>query len=284
MPHAPVNGLSLYYESTGEGAPLVLSHEFAGDSRGWAPQVHFFSRFYRCLTYHHRGYPPSDVPSDAGAYSQDLLVEDLRGLLDHLGLLGPTHLVGLAMGGNVVLHFALRYPERCRSIVVAATGSGTAAAEAYARKNAEVVQLLLGQGMRAFADAHAVEPTRIQLRHKDPKAWLAFREQLAGLSARGAALTRQGVQARRPPVSALTERLQGLRVPTLIVTGDEDDPCLGPALVLKREIPSSGLVVFPRTGHTINLEEPLLFNQVVLEFLHKVEAGRWFLRGQGAPS
>jgi pimeloyl-ACP methyl ester carboxylesterase len=227
------------------------------------------------VTYNHRGFPPSAVPTDAAAYSLDILVEDLAALLDHLGLPGPVHLVGLAMGGSVVLHFALRAPERCSSLVVAATGSGTGDTEAYQRKNLQVTELLTTRGMRAYADVHSLEPTRIQLRHKDPRGWLEFREQLASHSAQGAALIRQGVQGRRPPVTALEGRLNALAVPALVVAGDEDTPCLEPALFLKRAIPAAGLVIFPRTGHTINLEEPALFNRVVLEFLHAVEAERW---------
>ena len=80
MPRAHINGIQLYYESTGEGFPLVLAHEFAGDFRSWEPQVRYFSRRYRVITYNARGYPPSEVPTDEGAYSQEMAVEDLRGL------------------------------------------------------------------------------------------------------------------------------------------------------------------------------------------------------------
>jgi len=78
MPLARVNGVEIYYEVTGEGFPLVFSHEFAGDYRSWEPQVRFFSRRYRVLTYNDRGYPPSDVPTDLEAYSQEISVEDLH--------------------------------------------------------------------------------------------------------------------------------------------------------------------------------------------------------------
>ena len=86
MPRAYINGIQLYYESTGEGFPLVLAHEFAGDFRSWEPQVRYFSRRYRVITYNARGYPPSEVPTDEDAYSQEMAVEDLHGLLDHLGI------------------------------------------------------------------------------------------------------------------------------------------------------------------------------------------------------
>jgi pimeloyl-ACP methyl ester carboxylesterase len=79
-------------------------------------------------------------------------------------------------------------------------------------------------------------------------------------------------------VYELEKDLERLEVPTLIVTGDEDEPCLEPAIYLKRKIRSSGLLVLPKSGHTINLEEPEAFNRGVLDFLTAVDAGRWPLR------
>src|SRR5262245_34626197 len=102
MPSARVNGVDLHYEEAGQGPPLVFSHEFGGGYRSWGPQVGHFARWYRCLTYNHRGFPPSAVPAEAEAYSQEILVEDLRALLRHLGI-ESAHLVGLSLGGNVVL-------------------------------------------------------------------------------------------------------------------------------------------------------------------------------------
>jgi pimeloyl-ACP methyl ester carboxylesterase len=71
-------------------------------------------------------------------------------------------------------------------------------------------------------------------------------------------------------------------VPTLVIVGDEDDPCLEPALFLKRTIPRAGILALPQTGHACNLEEPQMFNQGVAEFLAQVEAGRWGPRPTGS--
>jgi pimeloyl-ACP methyl ester carboxylesterase len=94
----------------------------------------------------------------------------------------------------------------------------------------------------------------------------------------GSALTLRGVQKRRPSLYDLTDKMKRLSVPTLVMTGDEDEPCLEASLMMKRAIPSAGLVVLPRTGHALNLEEPALFNRFVDEFFHQVESGRWLLR------
>src|SRR5258708_26118959 len=124
MPFARSGTVALYYEVTGSGTPVVFVHEFSGDHRSWEPQVRYFSRRYRCVTYDARGYPPSDVPADPAAYSQDLAVADLLAVLDHLEI-GRAHIVGLSMGGFTTLHFGLRHPERTRSLAIAGVGYGS---------------------------------------------------------------------------------------------------------------------------------------------------------------
>ena len=115
----------------------------------------------------------------------------------------------------------------------------------------------------------------MQFQNKDPRGWAEFAARLAEHSTPGSALTMRGVQARRPSLWDLTDRMRRIEVPTLIMTGDEDDPCLEPGLLMKRTIPTAALVVFPNTGHAVNLEEPALFNPTCAEFFHQVESGRW---------
>jgi pimeloyl-ACP methyl ester carboxylesterase len=279
MPHVALNGVELYYETTGDGPPLVFCHEFAGDYRSWEPQVRAMARLYRCVTYSQRGFPPSGVPGDPAAYSQDLLIGDLLGLLDQLAI-EQAHLVGFSMGGNVVLNFALRYPERCRGIVVVGTGAGTVNRERFLSDIERTVALLGSGDMHAFAETYARGPTRLPFLRKDPCGWAVFRQQLEEHSPVGQALIMQGVMRNRPTIFALEEQLRALRVPTLVMTGDEDEPCIEPAVFMKRCIPRCGLLVFPQSGHAVNLEEPALFNSCVLEFLRLVEADRWAERGQ----
>ena len=124
MPKALINGVNLYYEETGTGTPVVFVHEFAGDYRSWGPQVRYFSRRYRCITYNARGFPPSDVPESHTDYSQEHAVGDLLGLLDHLGL-DQAHIVGFSMGGFCSLIFGLKHPQRALSRVVGGCGYGS---------------------------------------------------------------------------------------------------------------------------------------------------------------
>ena len=273
------DGVNIYYETAGEGLPLVFAHEFAGDITSWEPQVNFFARRYRVITYCHRGYPPSDVPEDPEAYSQDRLVADMRDLLRHLGI-DRAYIAGLSMGAATALSFAIAHPEMCRALVVAATGTGSTDRETHMGAWRENVKRLRTEGIAGFADDYANSPTRIQFRRKDPVGWEKFRAGLAAHSALGSALITQGIQLKRPTVFQLEEEMSSLDVPTLLLVGDEDDPCIEPMLFIKRCIARCGLSMFPQSGHAINLEEPALFNRTVLDFLTLVEAESWARRGE----
>ena len=274
MPMANVNGVRLHYIEAGEGRPLVFVHEFAGDAESWQPQIRFFSRRYRTIAFNARGYPPSDVPDDPEAYSQQQAADDIKGVLDHLRI-DKAHVCGLSMGGYATLHFGLSYPERALSLVVAGAGYGSDDPEGHKRDSEVVIRRFESEGMEKTGDYYAHGPSRVQFLEKDPIGWQEFRDRLVAGSAKGHALTMRGVQMKRPTIYSLEARMTLLEVPTLIVTGDEDEPCLEPGIFMKRKIPSSGLVVLPKTGHAVNLEEPDAFNRAVLDFLAAVDAGAW---------
>ncbi len=279
------DGVKLYYEETGSGTPILFLHEFAGDYRSWEPQVRYLSRRYRCITYNARGFPPSDVPEDPARYSQDRARDDAKAVLDHLGI-DKAHIVGLSMGGFATLHFGLAYPDRARSLLVAGCGYGAERDEREKFRNeaVKIAGLLEREGMAAFAAAYSVGPTRVQFENKDPRGFREFATMLAEHSAKGAANTQLGVQRERPSLFDLEPQLRQLRVPTLVVTGDEDWPCLIPNVFLKRVIPSAALLVLPNSGHTINLEEPAAFNAALADFVAQVDAGRWPMRDPRAVS
>lgn len=269
------DGVRLYFEEVGSGNTLIFVHEFAGDHRGWEPQLRFFSRRYRCVAFNARGYPPSDVPEDTAKYSQERARDDVIAVLDHLGV-ERAHVVGLSMGGFATLHVGLAHPHRARSLVIAGCGYGAQRGEEdkFRTESEALARLLETQGASGFAK-YAAGPTRVQFENKDPRGYRAFVDALAVHSAKGAALTLRGVQMRRPLLYQLIEDMERIAVPTLVMTGDEDEPCLDAALLLKRSIPTAGLAVLARSGHMINLEEPELFNRAVADFLAAVEAGRW---------
>jgi pimeloyl-ACP methyl ester carboxylesterase len=277
MPHVTADdGVKLYYEEAGAGIPVIFVHEFAGDYRSWEPQLRHFSQRYRCIAYNARGYPPSDVPEDGERYSQERARDDIRAVLDALEI-DKAHVVGLSMGGFAVLHFGFTYPERSRSLVVGGCGYGAAPdqRQKFAQEAEAAARQFEERGMAKAANGYARGPTRVQFLDTDPRGWAEFAAQLAEHSTEGAARTMRGVQKRRPSLFDLVDKMKTISVPTLVMTGDEDWPCLEPGLLMKRTIPTAALVVMPNCGHTINLEEPAAFNAHVAEFFCAVDAGAW---------
>jgi pimeloyl-ACP methyl ester carboxylesterase len=273
------DGVRLHYEETGQGTPLVFVHEFGGDLRSWEPQVRYFARSYRCISYNARGYPPSDVPEDWNRYSQERARDDIRSVLDGLKL-ERAHVVGLSMGAFATLHFGLQYPQRALSITVAGGAYGSHPAhykqfQQDSRANAEKLQR---DGMAKFVATYGIGPTRVQLEEKDPRSFAEYLAQFNEHSALGSANTLLGVQCRRPSFYDLTAEMARMDVPTLILSGDEEEPCIEVNLLMKRSISTAGLALLPCSGHAINLEEPALFNRLLEDFFHQVESGRWAKR------
>ncbi|MEL6060524.1 MULTISPECIES: alpha/beta fold hydrolase [unclassified Methylobacterium] len=280
MPSATTDdGIRLHYEESGSGTPLIFVHEFAGDHRSYEAQLRHFGRRYHAVAFNARGYPPSDVPDSVSAYTQARAADDILAILDHIGG-SRAHVAGISMGAFATLHFGLRHHERALSLCLGGCGYG-AEPDRQATFRAEATataELLRREGMAAFAERYAYGPTRVQFANKDPRGHAAFKQMLAEHSALGSANTQLGVQRERPSLYDLTDELGRITAPTLIVSGDEDWPCLAPSLMLKRVIPSAGLAILPNTGHALSVEEPDAYNALLDAFLAQVETGRWPMR------
>lgn len=286
MPYAMTDdGVRLYFEETGAGHPVIFVHEFAGDLRSYEPQMRHFGKQYHAIAFNARGYPPSDVPEDVSSYSQARAADDILSVLDGIGK-EKAHIVGLSMGGFATLHFGIRHPGRALSLCIGGCGYGAEPEkrETFRREAALVAETIRKGDMRSFAEKYAYGPTRVQFQNKDPRGFAEFKAGLAEHSAVGSANTQEGIQKERPSLYTLVDELRRIRVPTLIVTGDEDWPCLQPALMMKQNIESAALVVLPNTGHAVNIEEPDEYNRIVGHFLSQVDSGRWPLRDPRAIS
>jgi pimeloyl-ACP methyl ester carboxylesterase len=275
---ASTDGIRLYYEEVGQGTPVVFIHEFAGDYRTWEPQLRYFARLHRCVTYSARGYPPSDVPDDPARYGQDIVRGDVIALMDALGI-DKAHVVGHSMGAYTALHVGIRHPQRCISVTAAGCGWGSLAdpaqREAMRKLAAETAKMFTEKGMAAAAALYADNPTRLTQKYKDPRGFAEFTRMLSEHSALGHALTMSMLQARRPTLWDLEAELKKFSVPLLIIVGDEDESCLDGSVFLKRTVPTAGLLVIPRSGHTVTSEEPAAVNAALAELFAAAEAGRW---------
>lgn len=268
----PSDGADLYVEDMGSGTPILFLHEMGGTCRSWAPQLRHFETSHRCIAYNARGYPPSTVPQDYREYSQKIAVRDALALLDALDI-ERAHIVGLSMGSFATLQFALDHPERALSLTVAGCGSGSPLAgyEASRHRYEVMAQSIEDGGFSEFVEGYVRGPARRALLRRDPESWNEFAEGMRQASPVGLACTLRGVQARRPSLWDLEERLVAMKLATLLVCGDQDEPCLVPNLFLNRVLPDSRLFVFGDCGHAVNQDEPALFNRTLRDFIEHHE-------------
>lgn len=279
MPHiTATDGTRLYFEEAGSGTPIVFVHEYAGDWRTWEPQMRYFSRAHRCVTYSQRGYPPSDVPADPVRYSQELACADVIALMDALEI-KQAHVVGHSMGALTALLVGIRHPERCISVTAAGCGYGSSPDPAVVEQgralSRETAAMFETTDFPTAAARYADGPTRQTHKHKDPRGFAEFAAMLAEHSPVGHAFTMREVQAKRPTLWDIEPELKRFSVPLLVLVGDEDAWCLDASIFLKRAAPTAGLCVIPRSGHTITSEEPAAFNAALADLIANAEAGRW---------
>ena len=279
MPHISArDGTRLYYEEAGKGSPVIFVHEYAGDFGTWEPQMRHFSRSHRCVTYSQRGYPPSDVPEDGAKYGQDIARDDVIAVLDALKI-AKAHVVGHSMGAATALHVGIHYAKRCLSVTAAGCGYGSSAdpavVEASRAASRETGKMFSTESMEVAGTRYADGPTRQAQKNKDPRGYAEFVKMLTEHSALGHAMTMLNLQAKRPTLWDMEVDLKKFAPPLLVLVGDEDDWCLDASVFLKRTVPTAGLMVIPRSGHTITSEEPAKFNAALAEFIAASEAGCW---------
>jgi pimeloyl-ACP methyl ester carboxylesterase len=268
------DGTALYVESQGSGVPIVFVHELAGSCRSFDLQVKEWRNHWQCVTFNARGYPPSDIPASVDSHSQDHAARDIGAVLDGLKL-ETAHIIGVSMGSASTLQFAIANPQRVRSITLTSIGSGSDLKPGEFAAGMEVLaEMTLKSGMRALAEHYAMTPTRYRLKDKNPSEFRNFIEQLAAGSPLGITNTMRGVQERRPPLYAHEAKIAALHLPALVVLGDEDEPCVKPSHFLKATLPGARLEIVNKTGHAVNLEEPVLYNRLVMGFIEEVEAQR----------
>src|SRR5882757_7392505 len=279
MPHiAARDGTKLYYEEAGQGSPVIFVHEYAGDYRTWEPQMRHFSRSHRCITYSQRGYPPSDIPEDGAKYSQDIARDDVVAVMDALKI-DKAHIVGHSMGAATALHVGIRYPERCISVIAAGCGYGSSAdpkkVEEARAASRETGKMFAEKTMEESARLYGDGVVRQAHKHKDPRGYAHFVKMLSEHSPLGHSLIMLNLQAKRPSLWEMEADLKTFKPPLLVIVGDEDDWCVDGSIYLRRTVPTAGLLVIPRTGHTLTSEEPEKFNAALAEFFADAERGSW---------
>jgi 3-oxoadipate enol-lactonase len=257
---AKTNGIETNYELHGkEGAPwLVLSHSLACSVRMWDPQIAALKGSYRILAYDTRGHGASEAPK--GAYTLEMLADDLQALLDHVGAKNP-HYCGLSMGGMIGQTFALKYPGVFRTLMLADTSSGFPA-QVWPLWQ-ERIRIAEEKGM-----APLVQPTlerwfteAFRQSHPQPVAGIA--KLIASTPVAGYVGCCHAI-----PKINLTARLKEIKAPILVICGDKD-PGTPPAMseAIRDNAPGSKLVMIPDAAHLSNLEQPAAFTQAMQDFI-----------------
>jgi 3-oxoadipate enol-lactonase len=259
---AEVNGASLYYEILGGGEPLVLLHAGIADGRMWDGQFGALAEHYRMVRYDRRGFGRSAMTD--GPYSHH---DDLRGLLDHLGIERANY-VGCSMGGGTAIDFVLRYPERARALVLVGSAvSGVESDEAPPKEWEELV------AADEAGDLERVSELEVRIwvdgPHRDPgEVDPTVRDLVRGMNLIALKNENSRLGEERPPDLPAANRLAKIQAPTLIVVGSLDRPeIVSRADLLERSIPNARKVVMNDTAHLPNMERPEEFNRIVLGFL-----------------
>jgi 3-oxoadipate enol-lactonase len=256
------NGISMHYTFDGpEGAPLVtMSNSLASNLSMWDPQIPALTSRYRVLRYDTRGHGGTDAP--AGPYSLEELTEDLRALLQALGI-SRTHFVGLSMGGMIGQMMALKYPQMLQSVVLCDTMSRVPT-EAKPLWD-ERIHMAETRGMEPLVESTIARWFTEPFRQQGAPVLDQVRTMIRTTPPRGYAGCCHAIAALN-----LTDRLKEITLPTQIIVG-EDDPGtpVSASRTIHEQIKGSELVILKSAAHLSNLEQAAAFNQALTAFLAK---------------
>ena len=262
MPHMRINGINIYYEVHGEGEPLIFANGVFANTLSWFNQTPVFSKKYKVILYDMRGQGQSDHPE--GNYSFDLHAQDQKELLKALDI-DQVHHIGISYGSELGLVFALKYPEKLKSLTVC---SGVTHIGAYLKR---VSQLWRAACVQAdplmffyatvpfnFSESYIEENEALLEQAKerysqfDNPAFVRLMDAFLELN--------------------ITDQLSEIAVPTCIIGGEQDliKPPYPYSMTMHELIPNSELHIIPESGHVVTWEKPHEFNSIVLGFLDKL--------------
>ena len=242
------NGVNIYYEVHGSGPALILSHGYSATAQMWKGQIEPLSKKHTLILWDMRGHGQSDYPADQAAYSEEHTVADIAALLDQVGA-KKAIVGGLSLGGYMTLAFYNKHPDRCRSLLIIDTGPGFKKDEARAKWNETAHRRAADLEARGLAALNTSDEVKLT-RHRD---------------ATGLAHAARGMLAQEG--SAVIDGLGAIRVPTLVIVGDQDQPFVAPSEYMAKKIAGARLEVIRGAGHSSNLDQPEAFNRVLREFL-----------------
>ena len=252
MPTINRKGVNLYYEVHGDGPVLLLSHGYSATSEMWRDQVATLSRSHKVIVWDMRGHGRSDSPNDQSEYSHEKSVDDMAELLDVVGV-ERAIVAGLSLGGYMSLAFHLAHPERVRALIIIDTGPGFKSDDARQRWNAHALEIL--SKLAAEGLSYLSSTTRERSTSSHQSADGLMRAALGMLTQRDASVIKS---------------LPNIKVPTLIVVGENDVQFHNAANYMAEKIPKARKIVIPGAGHAVNIDQPVIFNKAVCDFLESL--------------
>lgn len=265
MPNILANGIRIHYEEQGMGTAMVWAHGLCGTRHDWDQTMSFFQGRYRVVAYDARGHGRSEIPDHPEAYSQEIMVADLRGLVDALGI-SQAVVGGHSMGANVALNFALRYPERCLGIILVGIGSGSSDPQWWQEWFAKLANLAEQRGMAVFLEEMKTLPAWGNA-FAHPQLGKQIAQTVLNNSPKAIAYTIRGVQLKRPAIFQLASRLEGLPVAILVLLSEGDTPVVECSHFLAEHVPKAKLELIPARSHWTHLEAPNEFLSAVDRFV-----------------
>jgi len=262
-----VNGVDINVVDAGSGEVLVYLHGFTGSHADWKDQVAVTSDLYRTIGFDHRGHGQSGAPEASEAYAIKIFADDVHTVLTQQGI-DRCCLIGHSMGGFMSLQLTLDHPELVRGLVLVDTSSGEwDVVPGYAEFKNKLHELARTEGLEAAFEYDATHnPARVEKFRKHPELKEVARQKVLNTSVNGFIHVSNSFMA-WPPV---TDRLSEIKVPTLIVLGEEDAGFIRPSDIMKEKIAGSELVVIGGAGHNPHEEKTEAFNEAFLDFLPRV--------------
>lgn len=268
MPDILANGIRIHYEERGTGPAMVWAHGLGQTWQGWDGVMSFFKDRYRVIAYDARGHGHSEIPDRPEVYSQDIMVQDMRGLMDALGITQAI-VGGHSMGANVALNFAFQYPERCLGLIPVGIGSGSSDPEWWQEFWGKLADLAEQQGTAAYLEESRKIPAWDSA-FTHPQIGKQITQTELDNSPKAIAYTIRGIQKKRPSIFQLQPKLEKLPVATLVVLSAGDTPVVECSRFLAQHIPEATLEVIPAKSHWTHLEMPERFWQAVDRFARRV--------------
>lgn len=269
MPDIKVNGVRIHYEERGSGTAMVWAHGLGGIWQEWEGVMKFFQDRYRVVAYDARGHGSSEKPDRPEAYSQDVMVEDMRSLMDALDI-NKAIVGGHSMGANVALNFAFRHPERCVGLIPIGIGSGSSDREWWQRWWEYLADTAGKEGIEAYVEEMQKLPAWGSA-FADHQMGKPLIQAELGNSPKAIANIIRGVQRERPSIFELGPKLEKLPMETLVVMSDGDTPVVECSRFIGEHIPRAELTVIPAKSHWTHLEAPEQFMQAVDQFVRHLK-------------